>query len=88
MTSLGVSFYIQHCTLMLALLDFTLGSRQAQQQTVVFPTVSVTGRVLFPVRLAVAAERCLSALGWWQRGDWVLNLRFSKEGRVDATIHL
>ena len=36
---------------MLAQLDFTLSSRQALQQTVVFPTVSVTGISLFPAML-------------------------------------
>ena len=44
------------CTLMLALLDFTLSSRQALQHTVNFLTLSVTGRVLFPVRQAKAAS--------------------------------
>ena len=36
-------------TLMLALLDFTLSSRQFLHQTVVFLTASVTVRVLFPL---------------------------------------
>ena len=31
--------FTAHATLMLALLDFTLSSRQVLQQTVVFPTV-------------------------------------------------
>ena len=57
-TSFIPYFFIspKHGTLMLALLDFSLSSRQALQQAVVFPTVSVTGRVLFPVCNAASSE--------------------------------
>ena len=51
-------------TLMLALLDFTLSSRQALQQTVVFPRVSLTGRVLFPVRHAETASSEVASVLW------------------------
>ena len=47
---------MEHTTMMLALLYFTLSSRQALQETVVFPSVSVTGAVLYPVCHAEAAS--------------------------------
>ena len=49
---------------MLALLDFTLSSRQALQQTVVFPTVSGTLRILFPVCLTEAASSEALSVLW------------------------
>ena len=52
------------CTLMLALLDFTLSSRQLLQQTVVFLTASVTERILFPVYHAVAASSEGASVLW------------------------
>ena len=58
---------------MLALLDFTLGSRQLLQQTVVFLPVSVTGGVLFPVYHAVAASDEAASVLW-----------FMAEGRLGA----
>ena len=53
-----------HCTLMQALLDFTLSSREALQKAVVFLIVSVTGRVLFPVRHAEAASSEAVSVLW------------------------
>ena len=52
------------CTLMQALLDFTLSSREALQKAVVFLIVSVTGRVLFPVRHAEAASSEAVSVLW------------------------
>ena len=58
------------CTLMLALLDFTLSSRQALQQTVVFPTVSVTWRILFPVcHTEAVSPEAVSVLWVGGRGE-------------------
>ena len=51
-------------TLMQALLDFTLSSREALQKAVVFLIVSVTGRVLFPVRHAEAASSEAVSVLW------------------------
>ena len=65
---------------MLALLDFTLGSRQLLHQTVVFLIASVTGRVLFPLYHAEAA----SCAGASVLGAWVLKLRFSMDGWVEV----
>ena len=45
-------------------LDFTLSNRQALQQTIVFPTVSVTGTVLFPVHQAEAAPSEAASVLW------------------------
>ena len=59
-----VKFPSPQSTLMLALLDFALSSRQAMQQTVIFPTVSVTGRVLFPVCHAEAASSEAASVLW------------------------
>ena len=56
--------YFQQCTLMQALLDFTLSSREALQKAVVFLIVSVTGRVLFPVRHAEAASSEAVSVLW------------------------
>ena len=53
-----------HFTLMLALLDFTINKRQALQQTVVFLTVSVTERVLFPVCHTEAASSEAASVLW------------------------
>ena len=53
-----------YCTLMQALLDFTLSSREALQKAVVFLIVSVTGRVLFPVRHAEAASSEAVSVLW------------------------
>ena len=49
---------------MLALLDFTLGSRQLLHQTVVFLIASVTGRVLFPLYHAEAASSADASVLW------------------------
>ena len=57
-------FLIPQCTLMQALLDFTLSSREALQKAVVFLIVSVTGRVLFPVRHAEAASSEAVSVLW------------------------
>ena len=51
-------------TLMQALLDFTLSSREALQKAVVFLIVSVTGRVLFPVHHAEAASSEAVSVLW------------------------
>ena len=51
-------------TMMQALLDFTLSSREALQKAVVFLIVSVTGRVLFPVRHAEAASSEAVSVLW------------------------
>ena len=57
-----------HCgdfvRMMLALLDFTLSRRQALLQTVVFPTVSVTWRILFPVCHNEAASSEAVSVFW------------------------
>ena len=52
------------CTLMQALLDFTLSSREASQKAVVFFIVSVAGRVLFPVHHAEAASSEAFSVLW------------------------
>ena len=62
-TDSAVLFSAQ-CTLMQALLDFTLSSREALQKAVVFLIVSVTGRVLFPVRHAEAASSEAFSVLW------------------------
>ena len=49
---------------MLALLVSTISSRQALQQAVVFPAVSVTGRVLFPVCHDEAATSEAASVLW------------------------
>ena len=49
---------------MQALLDVTPSSREALQQAVVFHTLSVTGRVLFPVRHAEAASSEAVSVLW------------------------
>ena len=61
---------------MLALLDSTLGSRQALQQTVVFLTVSVTWRILFPIcHTEAASSEAVSVL-------WVVEERLGAEARI------
>ena len=59
-----------HGTLMLALLSFTLSSRQPLQRTVVFPKVSGTWRILFPVcHTEAASSEAVSVLWVGGRGE-------------------
>ena len=61
---------LDECTLILTLLDFSLSSRQALQLTVVFPTVSLTGRVIFPVcHLEAVSSEASSVLWVGGRGE-------------------